>query len=86
MATMSQGTSWDRVKEAFRRDWEQTKHDLHMSGGHELNQTLSDTLKQATNKEPIPADDKPNRPKVIGGWTDAEAPTPPPLTHPASAY
>ena len=27
--------AWDRVKEAMRRDWEQTRHDLHVKGGHE---------------------------------------------------
>ena len=33
-------SAWDRVKEAMRRDWEQTKHDLHIKGGHELNQDI----------------------------------------------
>lgn len=66
--------TWDRVKEALRRDWEQTKHDLGMKGGHELNQDVTDTVKQAMDKEPIPAADKPNPPKVIGSWDDAEYP------------
>ena len=30
-------SAWDRVKEAMRRDWEQTKQDMKMKGGHELN-------------------------------------------------
>jgi hypothetical protein len=57
--------SWDRVKEAVRRDWQQTKHDLH-AGGHELNQKGTDTLKQAVGKEAIPSINRANPPKVIG--------------------
>jgi hypothetical protein len=67
-------STWDRVKEALRRDWEQTKQDLGLSGGHELNQDVADTVKQATNAEPIPADDRLNPPKVIGTWDAAEYP------------
>jgi hypothetical protein len=67
------GSAWERVKEALRRDWEQTKKDLHL-GGHELNQGLTDTLKQATGKQSIPPDDGPNPPKVIGDWDDIELP------------
>jgi len=46
-------SSWTRVKEAFKRDWDQTKHDL---GGDEpdTNQSVNDTVKQASGKEPIP--------------------------------
>ena len=45
-------SAWDRVKAAFKRDWEQTKHDL---GAHEpdIHQTAGDTLKQAIGEEPI---------------------------------
>jgi len=67
-------SAWDRIKEAVRRDWEQTKHDLHLKGGHELNQSIQDTVKQAAGREAIPADDRPNPPKVIGTWDDAELP------------
>ena len=67
-------SAWERVKEAMRRDWEQTKQDLHVSGGHELNQGVADTVKQASGKESIPADDRPNPPKVIGDWNDVELP------------
>jgi hypothetical protein len=67
-------SAWDRVKEAMRRDWEQTKHDLHISGGHELNQGVGDTVKQASGKETIPSNDRPNPPKVIGEWNDVELP------------
>jgi hypothetical protein len=58
-------SAWDRIREAVRRDWMQTKHDLHM-GGHELNQKGSDTYKQAAGKETIPDINQANPPKVIG--------------------
>jgi hypothetical protein len=68
---------WDRVKEAFHRDWEQTKHDMHL-GGHELNQKVGDTVKQSSGKEAIPAPSQANPPKVIGDlsgeWERVEQP------------
>jgi hypothetical protein len=67
-------SAWDRVKEAMRRDWEQTKHDLSIKGGHELNQNVGDTVKQAAGKEVIPSDDRANPPKVIGEWNEVELP------------
>jgi hypothetical protein len=67
-------SAWDRVKEAVRRDWEQTKQDLHIKGGHELNQKIDDTVNQARGKEEIPPYDKPNPPKIIGEWNDLELP------------
>ncbi|MGZ3416288.1 MAG: hypothetical protein ACXWUG_18425 [Polyangiales bacterium] len=67
------GSAWERVREALRRDWQQTKHDLHMSGGHELNQTVKDTVKQIAGKEEIRGD-LPNPPKVIGSFDDVELP------------
>lgn len=70
----SHASAWERVKEAMRRDWEQTRHDLKIKGGHELNQQIGDTMKQAAGKEPIPRDDAPNPPKVIGDWNDIELP------------
>ncbi len=66
-------TAWDRVKEAMRRDWEQTKHDLAV-GGHQLNQGVTDTVKQAMGDQKIPDPSKANPPKVIGTWDDLEAP------------
>src|ERR1043165_1603212 len=46
-------SSWDRVRAAFKRDWDQTKHDF---GGNEpdTNQNVGDTVKQAAGKQPIP--------------------------------
>ena len=52
-------TAWDHVKAAFRRDWEQTKHDF---GGKppDLNQDVPDTVKQAAGKQVIPPANVPN--------------------------
>jgi hypothetical protein len=46
-------SAWERVKAAFKRDWDQTKHDF---GGKEpdTNQDVDDTVKQAVGKQPIP--------------------------------
>jgi len=46
-------SSWERVKAAFKRDWDQTKHDF---GGDEpdTDQDVDDTVKQAAGKQPIP--------------------------------
>lgn len=67
------GSAWERVSEAMRRDWSQTKHDLHL-GGHEMNQGLSDTLKQSAGHQHLPSINQANPPKVIGTWSDAETP------------
>jgi hypothetical protein len=67
------GSTWNRVKEALHRDWEQTKKDFHV-GGHELNQDVKDTVRQATGKQGIPPNDGINPPKVIGDWDDVELP------------
>ena len=53
------GSAWDRVKDAFKRDWEQTKADVS-SGGKELNQNVADTVKQAAGTEAIPPQSQPN--------------------------
>jgi len=46
-------SAWERVKAAFRRDWDQTKHDF---GGKQpdMDQHVGDTVKQAAGKQPIP--------------------------------
>lgn len=74
------GSAWDRVKEAMKRDWEQTKKDLHL-GGKELDQDVDDTVKQVIGSDAIPPSNQKNE---IGGtpvsapgsitWDDAEAP------------
>jgi hypothetical protein len=53
--------AWERVKAAFRRDWEQTKADFSDKKGLELNQDVGDTVKQAAGKEPVPPLSQPNR-------------------------
>jgi len=52
-------SAWDRVKEAFRRDWEQTKHDW---GGNapDLKQDVNDTVGQAVGTKPVPPPTQPN--------------------------
>jgi hypothetical protein len=51
--TPENDSAWDRVKAAFKRDWDQTKHDL---GGKQpdTDQDVDDTVKQAAGKQPIP--------------------------------
>lgn len=51
--TNENDSAWERVKAAFKRDWDQTKHDM---GGDEpeTNQKAGDTLKQAAGKQAIP--------------------------------
>lgn len=51
--TERHASAWDRVKDAFRRDWEQTKADLAFDG-HDLNQGAGDTVRQALGSGPIP--------------------------------
>ncbi len=47
-------SAWDRTKEALRRDWEQTKHDMGSKTAKELGQDAGDTVKQAAGTSPIP--------------------------------
>ena len=51
--TPENDSAWERTKAAFKRDWDQTKHDF---GGNEpdTDQNVGDTVKQAAGKEPIP--------------------------------
>ena len=52
--------AWDRVKEAFARDWEQTQADFTKTRGRELDQQVLDTVKQAVGAQQIPPRDVPN--------------------------
>lgn len=52
-------STWDRVKEALKRDLEQTKADLSLDTGRELHQTAMDTLKQALGIDPLPLPHQP---------------------------
>jgi hypothetical protein len=58
--TAKHDTAWERVKDAFARDWQQTIADFSKRRGVELNQNLADTVKQAFGKEPIPPGQLPN--------------------------
>jgi hypothetical protein len=51
--TKDNDSAWDKVKAAFKRDWDQTKHDM---GGNQPDtaQNVNDTVKQASGKQPIP--------------------------------
>lgn len=51
--TKDNDSAWERVKAAFQRDWDQTKHDL---GGKrpDTDQDVDDTVKQAVGSQPIP--------------------------------
>ena len=44
-------SGWNRVKAAFKNDWEQTKHDFGSDTARDLNQDAGDTIKQATGTE-----------------------------------
>ena len=58
-------SAWDRVKDAMKRDWEQTKSDLTMGKkGTDLDQGVGDTVKQAAGKEAIPPMSQRNPPDV----------------------
>jgi hypothetical protein len=72
--TEKHGSQWENLKGALKRDWEQTKKDLHM-GGQELNQDVGDTLKQAAGSEPIPPSNSMGTKRGTDlGWDDAEQP------------
>jgi hypothetical protein len=48
-------STWDRVKDSMKRDWEQTKSDVTGDRkGRDLDQDVDDTVKQAAGKQPIP--------------------------------
>lgn len=46
--TNEHDSQWDKVRTAFRNDWEQTKHDFGSKTAPDLNQDAGDTIRQAT--------------------------------------
>jgi len=46
--------AWERVKEAFARDWAQTQADFTATHGQELGQGIADTFRQAVGRQDIP--------------------------------
>ena len=67
-------TAWSRIKDAVRRDWEQTKHDLDVRSGHDLDQSVTDTLEQAAGRAPIPPANQPNPHALATSWDEVEGP------------
>jgi hypothetical protein len=49
--TNDHDSAWERVKSAFRNDWEQTKHDFGSKNARDLNQDVDDTVKQAAGAD-----------------------------------
>jgi len=60
-------SAWERVKAAFKRDWDQTKHDF---GGKEpdTDQDVGDTVSQAAGKQPIPPRGAPTYEELEGAY------------------
>lgn len=52
--TTEHSSRWERVKSAFQRNWEQTRHDLGSDAARNLQQSASDTVKQAVGSQPVP--------------------------------
>jgi hypothetical protein len=68
------GGAWHRVKEAMRRDLEQTKNNFSLDAP-DLNQDLRDTIKQATGAAPIPPPGRKTPPKSGEADTDRQQDT-----------
>lgn len=68
--TQEHTSAWARVRDAMKRDWEQTKYDLTL-GGKDLHQDATETVEQAAFKAPIPL---PNVPNGETCWNDLEGP------------
>ncbi len=69
-STVARSLEWAPIKEALRRDWEQTKHDLGLKWAADLNQNVGNTIAQAVSVEPIPTRHVANQPDV---WSDEAA-------------
>ena len=59
-------SAWQRTKDAFRRDWEQTKADFFRTRGIRLGQSAGDTLKQIGGAQPVPPLTERTHPLVDG--------------------
>lgn len=59
--TEQHSSAWERVKDAFRRDWMQTKSDFSVGDAKNLNQNAADTVVQAVGTAPMPAADSKTR-------------------------
>ena len=61
-------SAWTRIKEAMKRDWEQTKHDFSKKSGQELHQNAGDTVKQMAGKEPVGSEWNTHEPAMRFGY------------------
>lgn len=68
--TERQQSSWQRVKSALRRDWEQTVHHFAPNRAPHLDQHAGDTVKQALGMKDVPPGEAPNPPDI--SWDEAE--------------
>ncbi len=66
--TAQNDDAWERVKDAFQRDWQQTKADFFPASNMDLNQGVVDTVKQAAGAQPVPPITQKSHPD-----TDAQA-------------
>lgn len=62
--------TWENVKAALKRDWDQTKYDFGAKFGQDLGQGVGNTVAQASGNESIPARHTAN---IEQGWTDETA-------------
>lgn len=53
--TTPEGSTWERVKDALRRDWDQTRLDFRLKFGQEMDEPMSDSPAPAAARE-RPAD------------------------------
>lgn len=44
-------STWNRIKNAFKNDWEQTKNDFGSDRARDLDQDVDDTVKQAAGAD-----------------------------------
>ena len=65
--TEANDSAWERVKQALKRDWDQTKHDF---GGEEpdTNQRIGNTTRQVSGKEAIPPRGQPAYEELEPAW------------------
>ena len=61
--TKENDSGWERVKAAFKRDWDQTKHDFG-ADEPDTDQNVGNTVKQAAGKQPIPPRGQPTYEEV----------------------
>lgn len=56
----STSSTWERIKWALRRDWQQTKYDFRLGRGLDLRQDVDDTVKMMTGRIGVPPEGVPN--------------------------